>query len=632
MLSAGSRRIGFIALLAALVPDARAAATSVEHVLDHGFENVSVDSIDSRNVVAFENRRFRHTARALGLLDGAGGEGAVFVERRLGMNAAAIRRLEQGARAPGFMERLMGVPDEAPRFAVSYPSDRRGIPQPSGPVSAPTNRSIDLEIGPVLAYELGRVFDPFIYSLDLETSLRYNPWPGARLTASVLIPVHNDFKPTELAPDRGELRPGTVSLEQYAWLPGVALVSGSAGYFGENRYGASFGLARPLAGGQWLLDAQADITGFVTFQNGGSYSSLSRWTGYAGATWRAPVLDVSVSARAFRWLYGDEGFEYEVRRAMGDFELAFFTQRSEGQGINGTRVVVPIPPMVRQVGSPVRLQPVERFSFSYRDQAVPLGTELSGTASREKFLRDLNSAALESNAARFHHGRTGMPPQRPKSRGEWLSFQGMTGFINTPWAGTVRDRGLGMVYNRIPRKWAYDNRGKHDNEIYSATVGFLPRLEVAIRWTRIVGLRDFADVLPESELPDLDRILSGRIALLEPADRRPGLAVGIEDIQGTRRFHSTYVVTGMPARIFGMHTRMTIGYAPQALTAVRHVLDGGFGAFEVNPWEFVGLQAEYDSEKWNIGVVATPGLGLRFRAAALNAESVSWGFGWAWPL
>ena len=41
------------------------------------------------------------------------------------------------------------------------------------------------------------------------------------------------------------------------------------------------------------------------------------------------------------------GFEFEVRRRMGDFELAFFTQRSEGQGINGTRFVLESLAMIR---------------------------------------------------------------------------------------------------------------------------------------------------------------------------------------------------------------------------------------------------------------------------------------------
>jgi hypothetical protein len=42
----------------------------------------------------------------------------------------------------------------------------------------------------------------------------------------------------------------------------------------------------------------------------------------------------------------------------------------------------------------------------------------------------------------------------------------------------------------------------------------------------------------------------------------------------------------------------------------------------------VAVRAEYDTEKWNVGVGVDLGYGLRFRAAALNLETLSGGVGW----
>src|SRR5438093_12163461 len=71
-----------------------------------------------------------------------------------------------------------------------------------------------------------------------------------------------------------------------------------------------------------------------------------------------------------------------------------------------------------------------------------------------------------------------------------------------------------------------------------------------------------------------------------------------------------------------------LGYAPRVFTATRHVLDGGFGAFEVSPWRDVAARVEYDSEKWNVGAGVGLGFGLRLRIAALNFESLSAGASW----
>ncbi|MEK7330873.1 MAG: hypothetical protein AAB113_08725, partial [Candidatus Eisenbacteria bacterium] len=489
-----------------------------------GFDNVTVDPV--RADIAYENRRFRHSAYARGVIDNrllarsaAFSDGfrvppRTFFERRLGMVIAAVEE-EDSARVVGapHRETQVGALDfSAVPAAVRYPSDRDFPTPPTGHALGTTRWATDLELVPLFTYELGRLFSPVQIRLELEPRIRVNPWPGARATASLIIPVRNDFSFDPIHPDVDRTRPGPTTLEQFAWLPGLALLSGTAGMFADNRYGVSFGAARPLAGGAFLLDAQADLTGYLAFPaTGAEYSALERFTGFAGMTWRPPKLDLGVRMRAERFLYGDRGAELELRRTFEDLDVALFYQRAGGFNVSGVRLLVPIPPSIRRhasthpPGVPVRFLPIDRLPVDYVDEATPVGRGLKTVASRADDLRQLNLPGLAANAYRYRAGRGWRSSAPPRGDLPRVSLTGMTGFINTPWCGVMADRGVEVGYNLIPKEAAYDQRGLHRNDVYYAALGFLPRLEAGLRWTVIPGLKSFSDLVPESRLTDQDR-------------------------------------------------------------------------------------------------------------------------------
>ncbi|MEO5616761.1 MAG: YjbH domain-containing protein [Candidatus Eisenbacteria bacterium] len=604
---------GDSSLVQLVAPDTALAA----RLISAGLENVKVRAGEG-GAAAYENRRYRHSLEALGLAQSLAARPILVFERRLGMTGAAIQ--------------VLG-PDSLPRFTVRYPSDA-GFPEEiAGRSASPTFRRVDLEFGPLVDYRIGQVFNPIQLRIELQPRLRLNPWPGAAVQLGVLFPVVDDYPPSELDRDAGRIRPGRMSVDQFGWIPGVALASLSGGYFGDNRWGMSLGAARPLAHGAVLLDAQVDRTGYLAFADSGTYFSNPRVTsGHIGISFRPGFSDVAIRARAARFLYGDDGVELEVRRSMGDFDLAYFAQRTTGEMTVGLRLDLPVPPMTRASGNPLRVQPVPRFAISFRDRSEPFGTTVSGTASREEHLRQLNGPGLDANADRYRRALGGMSRKRPAAETEWVSLTGMTGFVNTPWAGVMADRGFETGYNFVPRAWAYDHRGTNANQVYYATLGFLPRVETSMRWTRILGARAFEDIVPDSKLADLDRMSSGRVEIFTPRPGRPGLAVGAEDVQGTRRFHSSYAVAGLPVEIFHVHCRMSLGYGFRAFEANRYVLDGAFGAVDIVPTRIARLQAEFDSEKWNAAIGISPGAGFHIRAVLLNLETLSFGAGWSYTL
>jgi hypothetical protein len=604
-------------------PPERHTVGAIEHaLLDAGLENVTV--LPGGGIqVAYENRRYRRSVDALAITRAAVGEPALIGERRLGIFAAALLPPEPGH--PG-------------GFRVIYPSDPDFPATPAGAWRAPTFAHASLDIGALVDYRVGRIFDPLQVRAELEPRLVLNPWPGGRVRLGVLVPLRQDFPTSDLQPDLDRVRPGRASVDQFGWIPGLSLLSFSGGFFGDNRWGVSAGAARPLHGGDWLIDLQADRTGFLAFaEDGALYSPLDRTSGYAGLTWRPPVADVAVRVRAGQFLYGDRGVDFEVRRTFYDVDLAYFVQRTGGEDLFGVRLDLPVPPMTRATGSWLRVQPAPRFALDFRDQESTNGRFVDGVASREEYLRQLSRTSLADGTARYAAGLadpslTGSRARRAISNTDWVSFSGMTGFVNTPWADVLQDRTLEAGFASIPRAWAYDHRGTSENQLFSTTLGFLPRVETALRWSRIRGYHSFQEIAPDSRLVDIDRMASARVALWRPRPGRPGLALGIEDARGQRRFHSTYAVTGLPMAIAGMHARVSAGYGFRILDAARRVLDGAFGAVELAPWPWLRGQLEYDTEKWNAGVGLSPWAGLRLRAALLNLESLSLGAGWSLTL
>jgi hypothetical protein len=511
---------------------------------------------------------------------------------------------------------------------------------PSVPLLGSTRKSVDLLVGPVFTYELARIFSPNLIRVEIQPEIRYNPWSGGQARVAWVIPVHNDFEPDSLSPDINRVRPGPVMFQQFGWARGAALVSACGGLFGNNRYGMSFGLARPLRGGEWLLDSQADVTGFFTTSDSGfAYSTMSRWTGFVGVGYRPPGIDLNVRLRAEKFLQGDTGFELEVRRSMGDVDVSLALQRVRSEATDGVpsftfnnavvKLALPLPPYNRRVDWPVRVLPVERFTFSYREESEPIGQTVANLASREDFLRQTDVSSMSGNKPRYDAGYEDRPYRRSEPETQWVNLNGMTGFVKTPWTGVMGDNEMEFGYDKIPKEAADQYRDIHANEIYYGDFGFLPRVEVGLRWTVMPGSRPFDYLDIGSKAVDHDRMFSGRIEILQAESlRHPGLAIGAEDVWGTKRFHNSYIVAGAPFDIYRLQNRVTLGYAPRVFEASHYTLDGLFGAYGVSAWQRLEAAVEYDTEKFNAMLGVNLVYGFRARVAALDLKHMSLGAGW----
>ena len=219
----------------------------------------------------------------------------------------------------------------------------------------------------------------------------------------------------------------------------------------------------------------------------------------------------------------------------------------------------------------------------------------------------------------------------PSARAD-TGISGLSGHWNTPSAEVLRDGEAEIGYTIIPKAWAWDNRGRYRNDVYFATLGFLPRVEVSARVTSIPGFIGFRPIDSLTTLEDADRMLSAKVQLVR-GGRFPEVSVGLEDFFGTRRFHTGYVVMGRSFSMRSTTIRLDVGYAGRVIRkSTRVTLDGAFVGMDIRPSTWLAFTGEYDTEKWNLGLKLRGPLGLSGRVAWLDAHQLSVGAGLGFQL
>jgi hypothetical protein len=151
------------------------------------------------------------------------------------------------------------------------------------------------------------------------------------------------------------------------------------------------------------------------------------------------------------------------------------------------------------------------------------------------------------------------------------------------------------------------------------TLGYLPRLEVSMRLTVFPGT---SYSLEEPNRSVKDRMLSVKVLALRESGLRPALALGSEDLTGTKRFNTLFAVAskGLSLGRAGP-IRLHLGAGTDWIEAKNHHLDGVFGGIAKSLWKGGELLAEYDTNKVNVGLRVEPVRYVTLLVSLLNAES-----------
>jgi hypothetical protein len=188
---------------------------------------------------------------------------------------------------------------------------------------------------------------------------------------------------------------------------------------------------------------------------------------------------------------------------------------------------------------------------------------------------------------------------------------GVTGLIKTPTAYTLPSGEAFLGYSN------YDDRFRHE---YGTTefnqwsayagVGFLSFFEAGIR---IVGVPDVKISSPTIKYGYyIDRMINLKFAILREKKNRPQLAIGFQDVIGTRIFNSTYFAVSKKVKLQEkVGIMVTLGYGTKFTKLIFSDPDnyrfiGPFGGTELNLYDRVHLMFEYDTQQFNTGLRITP--------------------------
>lgn len=206
------------------------------------------------------------------------------------------------------------------------------------------------------------------------------------------------------------------------------------------------------------------------------------------------------------------------------------------------------------------------------------------------------------------------------------TIYGVTGIIKTPDAYTV-DNGkcvIGCGY--------FQDYHQKPNTLYhqwtvNFNIGFFPRFEMGVRLAIFPGQQGDNKIYNAS----FDRILHGKFIVFKEKKIFPQIAVGMQDIVGTRYHNSTYLVVSKSIKIKELFSfLLNFGYGSKINDLVfgdasNHHFIGFFGGTEIGFKKRIYLMAEYDARDFNAGLKVIIFNWLNFNVSYLKMKALSAG-------
>ncbi|MBI5026936.1 MAG: YjbH domain-containing protein [Nitrospirae bacterium] len=156
------------------------------------------------------------------------------------------------------------------------------------------------------------------------------------------------------------------------------------------------------------------------------------------------------------------------------------------------------------------------------------------------------------------------------------AYWGGTGLVEVPTARVIEDGELRLgISHAFPYRWYY------------ASIGYFPGLEINGRLTSLLNLQASDDPVWRNYGKFKDRAIDLKYQIFDESKVFPAIAVGLQDIQGTRLFPSKYIALSRLIHPFDI----TVGYGLERLK-------GPFGGVEVHVTQKLSLMAEYNPIKY----------------------------------
>lgn len=169
----------------------------------------------------------------------------------------------------------------------------------------------------------------------IETSL----WNGARITAQVIFPIHNNIS----SPEARFIRPGVIAFSQQYRLPHNIFGSISIGNFTSQRMGINIVNHWISSSGVYKVGYTASLTGSsYVDRNGWSISKWKRISAHLKCAITPKFHNMEAEISLGRYIYGDYGGQLTLTRRFSNAALQLFGRYTGGISCAGMSITLPI--------------------------------------------------------------------------------------------------------------------------------------------------------------------------------------------------------------------------------------------------------------------------------------------------
>jgi len=223
----------------------------------------------------------------------------------------------------------------------------------------------DIAVKPTVKFEFGPYSHPVIGQVNIVPEVISSWWKGMGINYELIVPAYSD---PGFGPREDSVHSGVIALNQVFRLPNSLFLSGSAGFFTQNRYGIDLEMTKYWLNGDFDLSLNLGYTSFASFSGLQRllYSNAFLMTGSLSALYRIEKYNLLVGVMIGKFLIGDESIRFDIYREFNEVDIGFFAIKSrEGISNGGINVSIPIFPSRYCNPGIVRIKTAENFSFSY---------------------------------------------------------------------------------------------------------------------------------------------------------------------------------------------------------------------------------------------------------------------------
>ncbi|MGL6260735.1 YjbH domain-containing protein [Vibrio sp. WXL210] len=380
-------------------------------LVEYGFENVSVGSVNQTVLVKAENNLFnRNELDAIGVILGLIRDNTDFAQ----FSFALLNNNIPVIYISGSQEDLQSVfapqsSAQSPRLRISETSrdfdDVRWVNErENSHVFKPK-----IILSPSLYSTLGTEFGAFDYSLALSTNLQVPVWTGGLVDIRHMLPISNsdDYEDGQrFGRNRHQSDIDRALFHQGLKLPGNIMTQLSVGIIMTDYLGGTGEVRWQSPHGRHRFGVEASH-----YQHRENDSIEDAKPVIANYRYYLDRYDWALEATAGEYFFGDQGFTVTSRHWFGDTSVSVYYQDTD-QSFAGLNISVPLTFRKDMAPNPVQIRGIDQWTWGYRtmvrnpqnllDFSAVQQSDLQNNIDRNYYNRDrLSAGYINANLTRL---------------------------------------------------------------------------------------------------------------------------------------------------------------------------------------------------------------------------------------